>query len=122
MTGVLVHLASAVICFNSQCHPALIGRVTPVGTFPLVHARVLEPGYGGDLLVFAKSDKGVSYAIHRVYHVPSQQREARLASSDAGERTGITHGCVNIEPAVYEELLRELTSAQVAATVTIDNH
>lgn len=120
MSDVLVHLASAVICFNSQCHPALIGRDTPIGTFPLVHARVLEPGYGGDLLVFAQR-RDITYAIHRVYHVPSQRRELRLDSLDPYMRTDVTHGCVNIKPATYDELIRGLDNRQIDNVVVIDN-
>ena len=102
---VLVSLATAVICFASECYPALVGKDTPVGTFDMVHAKTLSKGYGGDVLVFASDSKGV-FAIHRVWTlVPSQKRVKRLHSERVKDRTNVTNGFVNVEPQVYEKLL-----------------
>lgn len=103
MGDVIVHLATATICFLNACHPALIGVKTPKGEFPLVHMRVMEPGYGGDLLAFEHHDN-TTLAIHRLYHT-RQRREARIVSGETADRQGVTAGCINIEPAVYEALV-----------------
>jgi hypothetical protein len=103
---VVVDLALAVICFMSQCHPALVGNDTPRGTFLLEHQVTPEPGYGGDLLVFREGHTHL-WAIHRVYTgVPSERRAGRLASRRAGERRGVTRGCVNVTPEVFDRLVR----------------
>ncbi|WP_231752925.1 hypothetical protein, partial [Burkholderia sp. TSV86] len=71
---ITVHLAAALICFSGRCHPALVGADTPRGTYPIVHAATREPGYGGDVLAFARDAHGV-YAIHRVWtRIPSERR------------------------------------------------
>lgn len=112
-SAVVVHLASATICFLGQCHPALIGNATPSGTFPIVHARVGEPGYGGDVLAFARDGQGV-YAIHRVWTlVPAQRRVQRLTAGGAAARRGITGGCVNVMPDVYDALVACCSRARV---------
>ena len=49
---VLVDLATASICFLSQCYPALIGPDTPTGEFRLEQVRTQEAGYGGDVNPF----------------------------------------------------------------------
>ena len=102
---VVVDLALAVICFMGQCHPALVGPHTPRGVFALDYQATDIPGYGGDLLVF-KEDAVHLWAIHRVYTAkPSEQRVKRLKVGDVTDRKGITHGCVNVMPDVYEQLV-----------------
>ena len=102
---VTIFLASALICIADQCHPALVGRATPVGSFPLVQRFVQARGYGGDVLQFADTPTGL-LAIHRVWlGRPAQRRAQRLASGDAGQRRDVTDGCVNVMPAVYEAIL-----------------
>lgn len=102
---VIVHLASATICFSGQCHPALIGRATPQGEYPIVHARVRAPGYGGDVLAFARDETGV-FAIHRVWTLlPEQRRLQRLTHGGSKDRRNITGGCINVTPAVYDQLV-----------------
>lgn len=104
MSPVIVDLTLAVICFLGQCHNALVGPDTPVGTFPIVHATTDLPGYGGDVLVFKEDSKYV-YAIHRVWLLkPSQRRAQRLASNNVSQRVTITNGCINVDPEVYEQL------------------
>ena len=62
---VIVSLTMASICFMGSCYPALVGNNTPVGTFSLSQQQVLEPGYGGDVLVYQESSTSL-WAIHRV--------------------------------------------------------
>ena len=102
---VFVDVAAALICFASACYPMLVGIDTPRGEFQLTHYSTPEPAYGGDLLAF-KETKGDLFAIHRVINVPGQERLARLKSPDAKRRNRITGGCINVEPVVYDELVR----------------
>jgi hypothetical protein len=104
MMDVVVDVAAALICFASTCHPALVGNDTPRGEFTLAPYTILDPRYGGDLLVFKHDDSGV-YAIHRVLDLPGQQRLARLRSPYAKHRITITAGCVNVDPEVYGQLM-----------------
>jgi hypothetical protein len=113
MSTVIVHLASALICFASQCYPALVGPKTPVGTFTLQHRKTTAPGYGGDVLAFAQDDAGV-FAIHRVWLLrPQQRRLQRLQGADAEQRKSVTDGCINVMPEVYEKLIDCCSRAQV---------
>lgn len=100
---VVVDVAAALICFASQCYPALVGDDTPRGQFALTPYTIQDPRYGGDLLVFKHGD-GAVYAVHRVIDVPGQQRLARLRSPYAPHRITITAGCVNVDPEVYAKL------------------
>jgi hypothetical protein len=101
----VVHLLTALICLNNQCYPVLVGDKTPIGDFQMVHMRTYQPGYDGDILAFAEN-KRTLYAVHRVWTlIPSQNRVARLDSNDPGIRRGITSGCVNVLPPVYETIL-----------------
>lgn len=102
---VLVDVAAAIICFAAACHPVLVGNETPRGEFQLTHYTTKLRGYGGDLLSFKETDSYL-YAIHRVIDVPGQQRLTRLKSPDAKRRNAVTGGCINVEPAVYQELVR----------------
>ena len=105
---IIVSLTLATICFAGSCHNALVGDRTPTGEFDLVHARIEAPGYGGDVLAFAKdSTKEDSYySVHRTWLlIPSQHRARRIKSDDVARRVGITGGCINVEPAVYQKLV-----------------
>lgn len=102
--SVLVDVAAAIICFAGTCHNALVGEDTPRGEFPLTQYTIEDPMYGGDLLVFKVSDKGV-FAVHRVLDIAGQQRLARIRSPYANHRITITAGCVNVTPEVYEKLI-----------------
>lgn len=115
-TEIVVHVASATICFLGHCHPALIGSATPLGSFPLMHAKVHEPGYGGDVLAFAHDENGV-YAIHRVWTlIPAQRRVKRLTTGAVPDRLDITGGCINVMPEVYESLVDCCESAKLTIT------
>ena len=103
---IVVSLSLATICFMGECHPALVGKDTPVGGFKVQQRIVASEGYGGDVLSFTEDEKGV-YAIHRVWtRRPGERRMQRLASSKASDRQTITNGCINVAPAVYEQLVR----------------
>ncbi len=94
----------ALICFSGQCHHALVGKDTPVGSFKLKHMLTNQRGYGGDVLVFHE-DRSYAWAIHRVWLLnPAQHRASRLRSDDPTVRH-ITMGCINVEPDVYEKLV-----------------
>lgn len=104
--GIVVSLTAATICFAGVCHPVLIGQQTPVGVYETVHARVLEPGYGGDVLAFGQRRDGRPLAIHRTYTgLPKQRRAERLQSADPSVRQNITGGCINVDPKVYTALV-----------------
>lgn len=107
MVTILVHLSSALLCYAGQCHPVLVGRDTPTGTFPVQHAITHDPGYGGDVLAFARAADGGVYAIHRLWvRSPRQHRTEKLADPDPGVRRQVTGGCINLDPAVYEDLVK----------------
>jgi len=100
---VLVKLAAALICFQGQCYPALIGNQTPVGEYELFNRIVISPGYGGDILQFHEDEKQ-TYAIHRIWLLrPQEHRQERIKDPDPKKHI-ITHGCINVEPEVYEKL------------------
>lgn len=106
MIGVVVSLGMATICFAGQCHPVLVGAQTPTGEFPIVHAQVLDPAYGGDVLAYARRPDGRPLAIHRVWtQVPQQHRIERLKSAAVTDRRGVTGGCINVMPDVYDKLV-----------------
>lgn len=102
---VLVDVAAAIICFAATCHPVLVGNETPRGEFQLTHYTTPVAIYKGDFLSF-KETRDSLYTIHRVVNVRGQQRLDRLKSPDPKQRTGVTGGCINVEPAVYEELVK----------------
>jgi len=94
----------AVICFLGECHPALIGKDTPKGDFPLSYISTTLPGYGGNVLMFNEDTDGI-FAIHRVYTLnPAERRIQRLKQADPSKRV-ITKGCINVMPEVYEKLV-----------------
>ena len=104
MSTAVVSLAAAMICFAQQCHPVLVGEYTPTGVFPLTKRVVAAPGYGGDVLQFKETEREV-FAVHRVWLLrPSQRRAERLASPAAADRRGVTGGCINVAPAVYDAM------------------
>lgn len=102
---VIVDIAAALICFAATCHPVLVGTDTPRGAFQLTHYTTPDPGYGGDILAF-KETRDYIYCIHRVIDVRGQQRLDRLKSKDPKRRNKITGGCVNVDPKVYDELVK----------------
>jgi hypothetical protein len=102
---VVVDVAAAIICFAATCHPVLVGNDTPRGEFQLTHYSTKLRGYGGDLLSFKENNDSL-WAIHRVINVPGQERHARLKSTDPQRRIAVTGGCINVEPPVYEKLVK----------------
>lgn len=102
---VVVFLASAMLCIGNQCYPALVGKDTPVGEYPLIRRFVQASGYGGDVMQFAEAPDGIM-AIHRVWlRRPAERRLQRLASNDPSQRRAVTSGCINVMPEVYEALV-----------------
>ena len=108
---VIVNILLATICFATPpsdtmtCHNALVGRDTPKGVFVLQQRLTDSPYYGGDVLQF-REDENELFAIHRVWlGRPKEQRERRLKSPDAEQRH-ITKGCVNVDPMVYDALVK----------------
>ncbi|MEX3556274.1 MAG: hypothetical protein VB131_06850 [Burkholderia gladioli] len=116
MTDIIIHLASAVICFSGSCYPALVGPQTPIGEFQVQRRQVAAPGYGGDVLAFAEDDSGV-FAIHRVWlRRPAERRYYRLTRGSVSERRSITNGCVNVMPDVYSRLVDCCSRSRVVVT------
>ena len=104
---ITVFLASALLCIGNDCHPALVGKATPVGRFGMVQRQVAAKGYGGDVMQFGDSPRGI-FAIHRVWLGRSaEQRAERLAGDNAARRRMVTNGCINVTPAVYEAIVGE---------------
>jgi hypothetical protein len=102
---IVVFLASAMLCIGNQCYPALVGRDTPIGKYPLIRRYVQASGYGGDVMQFADTPTGIM-AIHRVWlGRPKERRQQRLASGDPTQRRSVTNGCINVMPDVYEALV-----------------
>ncbi len=102
---ITVDRARAELCTPTFCAPVLIGAHLRNGYFPVQHARVLAPGYGGDVLAFDTRIDGVPMAIHRVWTLkPEQRRVERLQGPLAG-RLGVTGGCINVMPDVYARLV-----------------
>lgn len=97
---IVAHLLSATICVAGQCFPALVGHSTPVGTYQLAHLSTLEPGYGGDVLVFHELPDRV-LAIHRLYILGKAKRRVNLLNGPTEGRTQVTNGCINVAPDVY---------------------
>jgi hypothetical protein len=107
-----VIISSALICFQGQCHPVLLGSKTPMGVFQVKHMATTEKGYYGDILVFSENEKSV-LAIHRVWLLkPSEHRAARLKNPNPEQRKNITHGCINVSLEVYDKL-KDLTELEI---------
>lgn len=106
--SIIVNIALATLCIigdgSEKCYPVLIGKDTPTGEYQLQHRFVESPGYGGDVLQFKEEELDI-FAIHRVWLLrPQEKREERLKSSNPKMRR-ITKGCINVDPAVYDELI-----------------
>lgn len=108
-----LYVGQALLCAGLQCWPALVGPMTYQfvgGTYEIVNRKVIEDGYGGDVLQFAENETTV-YSIHRVWlGNPKQKRQLRLNSENARDRH-ITNGCVNVDPTVYDYLVSQRFSS-----------
>lgn len=109
---IIVNILLATICFTSKvndkltCHNALVGSDTPQGTYVVQQRLTDDAFYGGDVLQFLEDEKEV-YAIHRVWlGRPYEHRERRIKSRDPKQRH-ITKGCINVEPEIYDVLVKE---------------
>lgn len=108
---IIVDIALAMLCIigdgeepTKQCYPVLVGPDTPRGEFQLQQRLVEWDGYGGDVIQFKEEELQI-YAIHRVWTGrPKEKRPERLKNPDPAMRQ-ITMGCINVDPAVYEEIV-----------------
>ena len=101
---ITVYISQALLCFASQCHPALVGAATPTGQYTMVKTPTDLPGYAGSVAPFAKDTAGAVFAVHRIWTGnPTERREWRLQQDDPAQRV-ISQGCINIAPAVYDQL------------------
>jgi hypothetical protein len=112
LSNIIVELATALICFNNACYPALIGKDTPRGEFQVRHYAIEKHGYGGDLLVFKETD-GTVFAIHRVLDIKGQFRLERLQTQKEEDRKNITDGCVNVDASVYGLIIECCSTSKV---------
>jgi hypothetical protein len=115
---ILVNLALATICFTyngtQECHSALVGTKnspTPVGEFIVERQAVSQRGYGGDILKFHETDAAI-WAIHRVFTLNFQHRAERLKSTNLKDKF-ITNGCINVDPEVYDKLVKCCENSQL---------
>lgn len=102
---VIVDTQKAELCFadTKDCHPVLIGKTTPKGTFPLRIFATDKPYYGGDVIGF-KKEGDFLFALHRVWlGKPSERRLERIASKNVADRI-MTNGCINVNDDVYTKL------------------
>ena len=102
---VIVDTAKAELCFadDKKCHPVLIGKTTPKGTFPLSLMQTTKKGYGGEVIGF-KEENNFLFALHRVWtQIPSERRMERIASPVVADRV-MTNGCINVTDDVYDKL------------------
>ena len=107
---VIVDTAKAELCFadDKQCHPVLIGKTTPKGTFPMTIMATKKSGYGGEVIGF-KEERDFLFALHRVWlGKPSERRMERIASPLVADRI-MTNGCINVTDNVYEKLRHYFT-------------
>ena len=99
----VVSLSAATVCFDTECHPVLIGTDTPKGTYPLKYAYTNASGYGGEVIVFNQTDKA-TYAIHRVWTGRPQERRLERLGSDLMHHRVITKGCINVDEQTFLKL------------------
>lgn len=107
---VIVDTAKAELCFadDKQCHPVLIGKTTPKGTFPMTIMATKKSGYGGEVIGF-KEERDFLFALHRVWlGKPSERRMERIASPLVADRV-MTNGYINVTDNVYEKLRHYFT-------------
>lgn len=93
-----VFLSTALICFAGECHPALVGKTTKLGEYPLQAMTVRDARYGGVILVFEETHDTL-YAIHRTW--PGRER---LYANASLYRRSVTGGCINVQPEVFDRL------------------
>lgn len=115
---IIVSLTAATLCFAGHCYPALTGKLTLPGTYPIIQRYTSDPGYGGDVLKYDENRTTV-FAIHRVWTLkPSERRRARLASANVADRRNVTNGCINVDELVYDALVQ---SCKEGCRLTIQN-
>ena len=109
---IVVHIGAALLCFAQQCHPVLIGNDTPVGEFVIRQRIVSDPLYGGSVLQFTETEDTV-YAIHKIWNGrPKEKRFDRIKSKNPKD-LHITHGCINVDESVYNELVNNYQGSRL---------
>lgn len=113
---IYVSKSRATVCAPGFCAPVLVGMALKAGHYPVLHAHVVDPLYGGDVLAFDERADGVPLAIHRVWlGIPAQRRIERLQGPLA-QRIGITGGCINVMPEIYQKLVDCCSKGTVIVT------
>ena len=97
----ILYLSTMLLCLGIECWPALAGVDTIPGNYPLTLMPVDEPEYKGSVIAYKETDTAI-YSIHRTY--PGREKMYTLPDE---KRRFITNGCINVEPYVYERLVRE---------------
>lgn len=111
-----VFLSKALMCLATQCWPVLVGVDTPVGEFQLIQRLTADPGYGGDVLQFHETEN-LAFSIHRTWTLrPQEKREQRYSDPNPRMRV-ISKGCINVEPAVYNELAAQYLSGSLTTLI-----
>lgn len=113
---IVVSLALATMCFAGQCHPVLVGKSTPVGQYQMYKAKILAPGYGGDVMVFKDVPGEAPFSVHRTWTLDPKQRRAERIQGPRAGRVNVTNGCINVEPEVYDKLVKEHPNAVLTIT------
>ena len=108
-----------------------VGDVAPpdIGTRPLRRIRrhekitsagryLTEPGVNtaGEDIVWLDYDAALS--MHRVRHVPGEQRPQRLASATIADNR-ISFGCINLPPEFYEQQVAPLFREQAGVVYVL---
>jgi hypothetical protein len=97
----ILYLSTMLLCLGIECWPALAGNDTLTGVYQLQLTPVEEPEYKGDVIVYRETATSI-YAIHRTY--PGRENMYTLPDE---KRRHVTNGCINVEPFVYERLVKE---------------
>lgn len=109
---IVVNVSDATICFDGQCHPALVGDNTKAGTYGLAVLHVAQPGYGPHVLMYDRDQTGW-YAIHQTYQYGNVTSRHQLYYNSTPEQRTVTEGCVNVEPHIYDHLYEHYRNGQV---------
>lgn len=100
--------------FGARLGDEMVSKQTPAGAYTLFQVAAENPGYGGDVLVFANDDVNkVSISVHRVWlETPSERRLQRLSSPNPKERR-ISDGCINLPDSFYENIVGIVNGSKI---------
>lgn len=119
--NVYVFIDEAKICFiprgweSTHCFNALVGKDTLPGEYNLKRYRIMVPAYGGDILAYRENATSI-WSIHRVISVPGQNRLKRITSDKIKNRIGVTAGCINVMPDVFDLLVDCCSNSRIKIT------